>query len=63
MTVLADKLIEAFNVKNNSIESFVWKGEKKHALSTHSGAYSRLLSSKNAEILSYVAFCCRMLRI
>jgi hypothetical protein len=29
MTVLADKLVEAFNAKNNDIKSFIWKGEKK----------------------------------
>lgn len=61
MTVLADKLIEAFNVKNNSIESFVWKGEKKHVNKKIIQDEIKLVDASPEQLQSFYNHCKTML--
>lgn len=61
MTVLADKLIEAFNAKNNSIESFVWKGEKKHVNKEVVQEEIRLIDASEEQLQSFYNHCKEML--
>ena len=60
-TVLADKLTEALNAKNNDINSFIWKGAKKNVGKQRVQEEIKLVDASQDQLQSFYNHCKTML--